>query len=403
MRNRRNEWTAVLAWFFVIVITAPFMPLAMSALRDNTSDVGPDWIGLGATLGVLVIGSWIGFRIYRRLEELGRSSLAWCALIAVAYGALLVHTPVAAEKFHILEYGFLGFLVLRAVRRGRTDSLAFVTALSVAYLLGILDETLQFYSPWVDWWELPRRNGEIQDAMTNLWSVGLAQFLVARLETTREIRSPRRADYAWATLAIALAWGTSGAFLHQLSEYGHRFEDPQVGTFFSRLDMSMLRARDENDGEKIGELLDRHRDTPYGEFVVDLYPATRDPFIHEVRVHLFRRDRYLRNRNAAIMEPGRLAEAHGFGIVAHREDEILLRYFGRTLAASGLALSAEERSWIDESDRFLGHPPYESAVSNRIITRISQRNVVWVILAGLVLVALVGHLAAGRCVEGGSR
>ena len=69
-----------------------------------------------------------------------------------------------------------------------------------------------------------------------------------------------------------------------------------------------------------------HRPDSYQEFLSE-YTSTKDAFLHEARVHLFRRDRY-RHRLAAA-EDREAADA--YAIIASRENLIMERYFPHTM------------------------------------------------------------------------
>ena len=114
------------------------------------------------------------------------------------------------------------------------------------------------------------------------------------------------------------------------------------------------------------------------------YPPFGDSYTHEVRVHLFRRDRFLHRlatENPSESERARMATT------AWREDRLLQACCGATLAASNYALVAESwephEPWIDRE------APYISAVSGHLLVRVREWQVwgvvvlVWALLAAL--------------------
>jgi len=342
-------------------------------------------IGSVASVVLAGVGAWVFVRLLRRARATGTANILWFLAVALAYALLLRRMEVAAEKVHFIEYGLLGLGCYRAWRRSDRDAATPLAAILVAYCIGLMDESIQYLSPWHTWWGFPKRTGEIQDALTNLWAIGLAQILAWRFldhEAACILPSPRSIRHLGGAAAVTV--GATCAFTLWTAEFGYRYVDPVAGTFFSRMTMEDLRRVDRDHGLERGEILRRHRETPYGDFVIKLYPAAVDPFMHEVRVHIFRRDRYLRKRNDAIGDPATRTRAHQHGVVSQREDDLLRTYFPATLAASGCTLSTQERAWVDESDRKLDHPSYESAVSNRIIVALSRHE-----LASLTPVAVL--------------
>jgi hypothetical protein len=116
------------------------------------------------------------------------------------------------------------------------------------------------------------------------------------------------------------------------------------------------------------------------------YNPVTAPFLYEMRIRLFRRERY-ESRGRRTEVGGRRV---GFWMVAYRENLILERYFGETLRGSGYRWSEDRKreieGWVD-----LGGE-YESPVSKELFTRFTERGV-WLGIGGvlgfLVLVNVV--------------
>jgi hypothetical protein len=105
----------------------------------------------------------------------------------------------------------------------------------------------------------------------------------------------------------------------------------------------------------------RADDRFYPEFLRE-HSSLRDPFLHELRVHLFRRDRYWRLARAHRSEPERHRDLI---TVAYREQRMLETCFGETLRAAGLDWPEDLR----ERARQASHDgPYTSPVSSQLIT-----------------------------------
>jgi hypothetical protein len=205
---------------------------------------------------------------------------------------------------------------------------------------------------------------------------------------------------------LALAWALLGASLLNTSarvaqlarvvpalasqdtgmvDYGPLHELAGVGAFPSRLDAEEWAAGDATRAAEAGPALAANaraealakRDadpSPYDTFLAE-HNAVADAFLHELRVHLFRRDRYVETADMHLDDPAWRALDM---TVAVRENEFLERFAPRTLAAGGLAWSEAERRERAALD--LG-APYRSRVAEAVVTRIRERDValVWVI------------------------
>jgi len=172
-------------------------------------------------------------------------------------------------------------------------------------------------------------------------------------------------------------------------EYGHLHEDPDAGRFRSRFDRDALARLDAARGAGAGALLSHSDDADYAAFLRRHSPVS-DPFLHEVRVRLFRRDRYLEtgDRHAAEGDPD---WARRDWTVAFRENRILEKTVPRTLAASGHAWPPALRARLAEAQ--LAERAYESPVSRELVTRIGEAQVA----AAVAVLALALLLGAAVC------
>jgi hypothetical protein len=171
-------------------------------------------------------------------------------------------------------------------------------------------------------------------------------------------------------------------FDEAMAEYGHRIHDPEVGWFKSRLAADELRQTDRARAEEAGEILRRMgSDDDYEDFL-RRYSPMRDPFLHELRVRLFRRDRYQD-----------LARENGDDPVKHRElisvsfseQRLLENWYPHTLRAAGLDWPADvrTRAAAAASGELLGSP-----VSRELLTGFTERQAQTVLGALLVVVVL---------------
>jgi VanZ family protein len=101
--------------------------------------------------------------------------IAAFAALGLIYGWLLrYHCRFPAERLHLIEYGLLAFLVLKALLFDFSDAPSYGMAFAFAALFGLMDEGIQYI--------LPNRNFEWRDVVTNVLASALG-LLVVRLVT----------------------------------------------------------------------------------------------------------------------------------------------------------------------------------------------------------------------------
>ena len=206
-----------------------------------------------------------------------------------------------------------------------------------------------------------------------------------------------------------------------MSETGYKHRDPEIGVFYSRFTKEGLRGVDGEKNVAYARVLGENRDLEYGEFLRKYNPVTA-PFLYEMRIRLFRRERYeergersevrgqrseVRGQRAEVGGQrsegrGRRSEGGGervgFWTVAYRENQILERYFGETLRGSGYRWSEERKREIGEWADLGGG--YESPVSKQLFVRFTEREVWWGVggvLAVLVLVNVFLRVQGAGC------
>jgi len=367
------------------------VPLARSLQKTVSSFAGGDWIFPVIGLGAVVLATLIAaIKVWRRRSGPKLASSLWLLAVAGAYAWYARNLPSQVEVLHFLEYGVLGLLAFRALRCRTSDLTAFLSATLICTLMGTLDEAIQ--------WFTPKRYFEFRDIWLNTVSGGLAQIAIwkgwrpAGLHAGFTAAGLRR--LAGFAMACAVALGLCAlntptraasyaqripalAYLENnpsvMAEYGHRYEDPEIGVFFSRSDPEALAAEDQTRAVEVAILDEYQARERYPEFLA-AYPSWRDPFAHEARVHLFRRDRYLfRAGNEEDLEA-----ALEFATIAAREHRVLERYFPATLAATtAYEIGTPEEGLLALEDL---EADYESAVSRHLFTRLSERRIVLLVV-----------------------
>jgi hypothetical protein len=126
---------------------------------------------------------------------------------------------------------------------------------------------------------------------------------------------------------------------------------------------------------EVAELLDRYPDSRYVQFFQD-NSEVADPFLYEARVHLFSRNGHLHRLEAA---PPGSAAAREAATIALKEQQLLERVFGGTLARSSFDLKPQRRRALEQS--YDPERPFVSSSASRLITGITERGLRIALLA----------------------
>lgn len=368
---------AAVTWILVIYATIP----VVKGLRERFVDRWDESVIGFAVVGTLLTVSIIALLQLRRTVHPPLKTALWLIAIAGIYlwwTSRLWERP--EEAVHLLEYGVLGVLLHGALRRRVDNATAFVSAALLAGLVGTIDETIQ--------WMTPGRYWDFRDIGINSGSSALALVGLSRLSpspsrvTTGSWRMPARlAAIQLLLLALCVsntpdrvAWYSARipglGFLkyptNEMVEYGHRHVFPDMGEFKSRFSIGELNATDAERWREASAILDRYPPGHYGEFLRD-YPASRDPFVHEARVHISSRKHHLSDRR----DHPEGSRQHGVhSTVALREHQILENFFRRTHQASSFVLPETK---VEELERdHLTDYYFISKAGQHLITGISE-------------------------------
>ena len=390
-----RSWTYVVAAALLIYAT---IPLART-LRDLIDTaIGREfflYLGLVLALGVAVVA-------FANLRRRGMPPGAYAVLgLVLLLLATMIYRlrEIPEEAMHVAEYALLGLLVYRALVHRVRDSSVYLLAALVVGMIGTLDEYIQ--------WVVPSRFYELRDIMINFSSGLLAQVAIAfglrpRLVAVAIVaQNWSRVCYTGAAALLLISLGfvntpqrvanyASGIeILHflldgesMMAEYGYRYEDPRAGVFRSRFDREELRELDRERGEEVARILDLYiRGEGYRKFL-RAHNVIRDPYAHEAGVHLFRREFHI---DRARENNDNQAEHYS---IAYRENRILRGYFPTAIERSRHRWSdAVEAEVRQNEDPALAR---ESPVSQSLITRFSETQVMLSFAAGIVLLTFLG-------------
>lgn len=397
----RRVWLAVAVWVVTIWVAIPFVRgLQQAFLRWFPKQV-IGWIVVVAVVAAGVVAVWLIRRRRGGFDALTLTMVTGCGAILVWWTFQLWEDP--AEAVHFIQYGVLGCLLFYAFRSRRPDLTAHVAAALAGLLLGTVDEIIQ--------WLTPDRFWDFRDLVINGAAATLVQPALWRLSPPEErlsvaaLRLPLRLAVLEVMLLMACAAATPGRLAslaerwpalaplttttNPMVEYGFQFDLPTIGTFRSRVDLEELRRIDRERATAVAAELDTYSPADYGRFLAEVNP-TREPFLYELRVHLFARDANL--AEALKLPEGAPGRARRMTI-ALREERLLETVFGATLKQSRFRLTTDTRAkLVAEADP---DAPFDSRVARHLVTSISELRL-RVLLGCLIVLGLAVDFWIGR-------
>lgn len=355
----RRDMTAAGVWTLIIYATIPYAQPVLQFLGRNFG--GDPNLNIGVVTVVMSAVLVLSYKLIRR-PGFGLGRGIWLGAVFGGYVYFMNHMEIPAEKIHFLEYGILSVLIFRAVRHVIANEIVYYLTFAICYLIGVSDEFIQSM--------VPKRVGDIVDTGWNLAAVLLALIGVSKVWVPANLDRPIRKGHVWIAFAAWAAGILSCAgFIHELSDFGYRIHDPRIGSFNSAFPKDRLAQIDAGWGAAAAAVLDETDDTEYGEFLKK-YSSKSDPYLHEARVHLFRRDRYLRK----FLDPkteGSDTEKISMLHIAAMENRILESYFPTLMAHTARHRWRELQTDVEDrlARRQALAPNYESAVGKRMITQ----------------------------------
>jgi len=399
---REKEWQSWLYAGLLALVIFCMVPLTRTVQAFVAEHIGRG-IFTYVVFAAIAIGALAAVRYLWRRPMPGRSGYFWLAAVAAAfawYTVVLSGDP--EESLHFVEYGVLSLLLYRALSHRVRDPSIYVAAALIGAMVGMMDEAIQ--------WITPGRYWGLRDIWFNVFAVVLVQVgialglrpgLIAGWPTAASMR--RLCRLALAALLLfgfglmntpprILLYADLIPSLHVfkhgggvMAEYGYLYEDPEIGVFRSRLTAEALARNDAARGAEAAAILDRYQARESYAGMLERYTPINDPFVHEARVHLFRRDYYL----AKAEEGGPTLERYReFLTIAYRENRIMEKYYPHTLGRSAYVFPPEKIAMLREQAL---DEPYDSNVGGQIITRLSEWQV-----AVLLALALLGLVIAER-------
>ena len=398
----------ILSWLWVAVCTLAIfftVPLARSIQDFVSAHIGRSFFGIVVLASV---GGTFLAVLYILVIKLGTRALAnylWLILVSSAYVFFTIHLwENPEESAHFIEYGLLGIFLFRALRHHIGDKSVYPAAFLLGSMVGIFDEILQ--------WIIPGRYWDFRDVGLNVLSSGLIQILIWKglnpvFPSSRwKPKSVRTVSMLLALnlMLLGLCFSNRPSRLKKateifpflsalnkqeaMSEFRYRHKDPDIGIFFSRLSLEELHEIDFRKAAEYGSFLRTWRDKAYDEYL-RVVPGSINPFLHEIRVHIFRRDK--RFAQAANAEKESVMKENLF--IAYKENLILEKHFGHTLARSPYVWkkgrNEKTRESIDESAF------YKSPVSGGAFAAVREW-MMWTFITGCLVLLCILNMMVKR-------
>ena len=365
-----------LSWLLVFLCASSIFFLVPLA-RTISNFVKTNWnislFGYSVLIVVFFVFLLSLYFLWYRLSIRAVSQYLWLAAVALVYVFFTLKLWRRPEEaIHFLEYGLLGFLLFKAFRHHIHDKSVYFAAFLLGAMIGLFDEILQ--------WMVPLRYWDLRDVGLNALSVGLFQIafwkgIRPEISSTRVTPKSMRI-ISWLLVANLFLLGLCSSntpprvrsytklfpflsFLNKqepMKELKHKHKDPEIGVFFSRLEVEELKRIDSERTVEYSTILKEWSTKEYGDFLIN-FPGFDHPFLHEMRVHIFRRDRRFSEAKKTNSQKNREKNL----LIAYKENLILEKYFEKTLKKSPYKWRNKRSKQIESEIDVMGF--YKSPVS----------------------------------------
>ncbi len=161
------EWSLIFAFTLFIFATPSYLRIIQKMLENIFGDA------IYAIFSLIAVGIAAAFLVWIIKGEIAlrKPRLIWFLILSGIYIYFFATLRILVEREHLIKYGFLSYLIFRAVSYDIKDKTAHIIACMVGTWIGAGEELVQ--------WQLPNRVGEIRDVILNIKSVILGQLVVA--------------------------------------------------------------------------------------------------------------------------------------------------------------------------------------------------------------------------------
>jgi len=161
---RKKLWMYVFLWVGFIYSTLYIVRPLTNFLKEHTP------FTFLTSLFIVVLFSVVIFWILKNLKHKDRLTYLLLTFAAFIYAYALMIIKYPAEKIHLVQYGFLAFLIYRASLIDFKLKSSFAIAFFLTTSFGWIDEIIQYY--------IPNRYYHINDVMLNSFSGIMGLFLI---------------------------------------------------------------------------------------------------------------------------------------------------------------------------------------------------------------------------------
>jgi VanZ family protein len=391
-------WTLLCALFIFSAV-----PVARSFQKFVYNTVGKEFFTYFVLSVILCCLSVLLYYLIFKFKVKTTSQYVWLLIC----GGLYVYSTLRLrqhpeEAFHLLEYGLLAFLTYRALSHRIQDWTIYITSVILASCVGVADEFIQ--------WLLPSRYWSYKDVGINSLAAAILVFAIWKgikpkvINTQVQKISVKMLRWSATVLLILMGLCLSNtpaavnkytspvtilSWLNDeenMSEFGYKYFDPEIGTFYSRMTLEELEQIDRKRGKTYGNLFvhDIRSDDEFQK-LLDVYQPHTNAFLHEFLLHIHRRNKNFTDYSETSESNGEASELLN---TVFKENLLVAKYFGTTLRNSGFVWP--ESRIIDvkkTASSWSGH--YTSDVG-RLITSFSQKTALLVIFFLLLVVWTLG-------------
>lgn len=166
---RRTYWDQAFLAVFFIYLTIPLALPLTNFLKRFLS------LNLVINTVIIVLLLSLAVLLIRNIPIKRASTYFFMAVLSAGYLAVIILPKIPVEKVHCMEYGFLSYLIFRALRLDLKSYQAYALALIMTGMFGWLDEGIQYL--------MPGRYYALSDVWLNVyggWLGLLATHLVRR-------------------------------------------------------------------------------------------------------------------------------------------------------------------------------------------------------------------------------
>jgi VanZ family protein len=432
------SWILVIAWMAYIIYTITDYKDIRTKVDDDFGKQFVKWFVIGlASAGVIggVVVMMLNRARYRIWNYIALALLLFLYVKSVYY---IYTSPYHSrwEAMHFVQYGVLGVLMFRALAHSFRDWAVFFIALGITVTFGSIDESIQ--------WGHPDRYWDFTDLVLNGYSASLSLLIIwlglnpaylsakwsgksIRVFTTVLVifllylglcySNTAKWSPFWEKNFPSVAKGAEND--GPMAEYGFLYEytvddprympettehivpaekvrskGPYVIQFKSRLNPDALKKADGTRAEEAARVMPLGNQAhmlnleAYKKFLVDYSPAG-DPWLHELRVHLYSRDKNEQRVREQIEAPK--PDFPGKVTKMVFENKLLFDKYPEYMKLHGYE---PDQIFLAQQLDHLIPGPYLSGVSKHLITRVSLTRI-WIMLGVLIVLSLFVNVRFG--------